>query len=191
MIIPTGYAQVNLKFTGVAVPLGAEVTFGVQNVGARTADALADLIGDQYTANNCEGTMQTECSLTSILVKLGPNDTGASSELGYIVAGELSGAAYSPNCSMLMSKITGLGGRKGRGRMFLPGLSESFVSAGGVIDAGTVASAQLAWTNYRVDLEANDAPMVLLHTQAGLTPTPITSLNASNKVSTQRRRLRR
>lgn len=191
MLIPVGYAQVNIKYTGAAVPLGAQITFGVQNTGSLTADQVADLVGDTYVGANMDQNHVGACAVSSILVKLGPNDTGASSELAYAIAGTLSGAAYSPNVGLLVQKITGLGGRKGRGRFFVPGQSESYISDGGLIDPAIVAADQANCTNFLADLSTAGVPMVLLHSTASPVPTPVTTLNVSPTVATQRRRLRR
>ena len=44
MIIPSGFSQVNLKFTGPDVPTGAEMTFGVDNqISSFAPGDVADL----------------------------------------------------------------------------------------------------------------------------------------------------
>lgn len=188
MVIPVGFAQVNLRFTGTAVPTGAEMTFGVQNVAALTADALADSVGDDWVGTAIEGFYVPQCQLNTIHVKLGPNSTGAMSDLGYVAVGTATGTPASPAVAALISKITGLGGREGRGRMFFPGLSETSVDVGGVWLAQ--ASHQAACSDFLADLEASGTPMVLLH-NSGTSPTPVTSLNVSPTLATQRRRQRR
>jgi len=55
MIIPSGYAQVNLIFSGSDVPTGAQMTFGVNNQGSDlTAGAIAAEVIAQAVAASLE-----------------------------------------------------------------------------------------------------------------------------------------
>lgn len=190
MIIPAGYSQVNLKFGGVAVPLGAEMTFGVENPTAMLPGQIADFVGDTLVGNAFAGFLVTGSGLISILVKNGPNATGPSEELGYIIAGTQSGAGGGAAVSVLISKVTALGGRKGRGRMFQPGVTESVVDPGGVLQTVHATALNTCWTGIKADLAAGDLPMHLLHGDA-TAPTEIVNLNVQTVVATQRRRQRR
>lgn len=190
MIIPPGFAQVNLKWTGTSVPLGAQSTFGVENASGLTADQIADAVGDSIAAGTLKASWVATCQINSILVKRGPNDTGSASELGYVIVGTMSGTGVQPQVSYLIQKITELGGRHGRGRLYWPGCSETFVNNSGVIDTGVQASFQGALSTWRVAMATANLPLVLLHSDA-TSPTPITNLNVQTTVATQRRRLRR
>lgn len=190
MVIPTNYAQVNLVLGGIGLPNGAEMTFGVHNEAPFTADELADVVGDELTAANFDGFITTECQLSSIKVKLGPNSTGPTSELAYVIVGTATGETVAPNTAALISKVTDLGGRQGRGRMYMPGISETSTDAGGQLDAGFAASLQVMWASFRTSMTAAAAEPVLLHGDE-ITPTLITDFNVQLTLATQRRRLRR
>lgn len=104
------------------------------------------------------------------------------------------------NCALLVRKNTLLGGRRNRGRMFVPGiLPDGQVDNVGVIGTSVVNGLQVQFNNFLEDLrgegEAGDEPIrpVILHNfKAGapLDPTPITSLTVQSVIATQRRRLR-
>lgn len=193
-VIPVGYSQVNLKFTGAAVPRNAEVTFGVGNptfLGPQAvAAAVADSLGD-FTA---WASFSNLAKITSILVKNGPNATGPFVEIPVNSGGTGTGEAVPPNVAVLVRKQTEYGGRAGSGRMYFPGLLEANVSGGGNVSSGTITSLQNAFNAFAISLDANLVPLVLLHGPnspiGDSAPTPITGLNVDSKVATQRRRLR-
>lgn len=191
MIIPAGFAQVNCRFTGAAVPNGAEITFGVE-AGAASASDVADDVFTSLSSSNLQSSWVANCILSSILVKLGPNDTGPS----HVRATSLNGAwaatdagAVAP--AVLIRKSTALGGRRGRGRFFLPGVPESVISAGGTYGGTYVTDTQGRATALLVALTANNVPMVLLHGDSSTVPTPVTALAVQPVLGTQRRRQRR
>lgn len=96
------------------------------------------------------------------------------------------------NCAFLIKKMTNTGGRTGRGRMYVPGVSEEIVSPAGVVTASTVSAWNTALASYISDLNAIvgvDFPC-LLHSQVGDLPMEITSLICDTRIATQRRRLR-
>jgi hypothetical protein len=100
------------------------------------------------------------------------------------------------NSAHLIRKNTSLGGRRNRGRMYLPGVSEANVSNTGVLAPARVAQINTALSNWRAALEANTGIlyMVILHgtslNSPTPTPTPVTSLACQPVIATQRRRLR-
>jgi hypothetical protein len=107
------------------------------------------------------------------------------------VAGGNSDPGIQPATALLLNKRTNLGGRKGRGRCFLPGLSEGQVGADGML-AGSpsviIAAAELFWEQMTVGTPLTDP--VLLHSDETTPPSPIVAFDASSQVATQRRRLR-
>lgn len=100
--------------------------------------------------------------------------------------------ALPPNCALLVRKITASGGRRGRGRFYLPGVIEAYADGAGLIDSGTIAILQTnAGTMLsNLLLDADIAQVVLLHSTAPFTPTVITNFVVQNRLATQRRRLR-
>lgn len=193
MIIPVDFAQVNLIFTGPGVPTGAEVTFGVDNsVGSYTAALLADAVDTAFSDSFVAFSIAEGVNLTSIKVKKGPNATGAMfiEPSGNDGQGDPTGA---PNLAFLIRKETAIGGRAGRGRMFLPGVPETSVDPGGQITSTAVTNLQGQLDNFLLELEGVDLPLVVLHSAGSpiSTPTPITGLSVQTTGATQRQRLRR
>lgn len=193
MIIPDGFAQANFQFVGTGAPEGAEVTLGL-DVQAYAGDPT-DAALDCANAWNVSFATQQSSSITftNVHVKFGPGNTGASGDSpgGGACAGNA--AAVPPQVSVIMNKATALGGRSGRGRMFIPGLPEGLVNPAGVIDGTTIANWNAAAEDFVDALTTALLGPVLLHgPDSPLTvPTPLTSITTSSKVGTQRDRLRR
>lgn len=194
MLIPTGYAQVNMRFTGVAVPSGAEMTFGVANGGDLSPLDIATVVDGAWAAANLRDNQCNDLSLTSILVKLGPNATGASAEFGTDRSGLASGAGVPPNVSVLIRKVTDSGGRAGRGRFYMPGFTEGSVDESGAIAGAVLSTMQGQADTFLDELAGAFCPMALLHGSLDApidVPLEVTALVVDARVATQRRRLRR
>lgn len=107
------------------------------------------------------------------------------------ITGIGTGAPMPPNCAVLLTKRTNRGGRKGRGRGFLPPMffGEAQVDSLGIINPGDITPAQTAWNAALTDWNASGIPPVLLHSDA-TAPDPITAFELGGQIATQRRRLR-
>lgn len=188
-VIPASFCQVNFLFGGVGYPTGAEVTCGFDVPGLTDPADIADLMADAY-ADHLRARVPTAVTLNSILVKVGPNDTGPFAELGVGSVGTGDAGQVNPNMAILIQKRTALGGRANRGRMFWP------VTEGQTGQAGTLGTIQVDDTNdafalWQSQVIAGEATPVILHVNPALTPTPITSFACQALTATQRRRLRR
>lgn len=114
------------------------------------------------------------------------------------VVGTLSPSPSPPNCAMIIQKKTGIGGRRYRGRAFVPPvmLNDADVDAAGNLSAGLAASHTVLWENFRTSLENGNVGPVLVHqyeegvTTGRVAPTDIIAFQAAGKIGTQRRRLR-
>lgn len=193
MIIPAGYAQANLLFTGGGAPRGAQVVIGVK-VTAGVTDPLVIATGVyQSWATHILPVQSSGIVLSGCKAKMGPNETGLDATYALLTGGGNIASTVPPQVAVLVTKHTAFGGRKGRGRMFVPGVVEGDIDAGGNLGAAQVADWQARMTAFRtaiIGLSSVD-DLVLLHSGEGEVPTPITSLNVSSKVATQRRRLRK
>ena len=191
-IVPAGFAQVNWKMGGTGLPNGAEVTLGFDVSGyAGDPDTLGALAVTQWV--NEVGTITpSSIILNSVLVKFGPDLTGPSAEVSAGDPGTGGGAQTAPNTAWLVHKVTALGGRAGRGRMYWPGVQESEVDAAGNLSAAFVSGAQTNMTAMLAAFTLVDAIPVVLHGEISpiTTPTPITVLRVDGRAATQRRRLR-
>lgn len=115
------------------------------------------------------------------------------------------GASIVPvNCAVLIRKRTGFAGRRNRGRMYVPGISEVDVNGPGVIGSTAVAGWQTAVNSFYSDISAY-GPVIVhsviceqgeqghtgAHSPVPGPPTPILSLEVDDRIATQRRRLNR
>lgn len=115
------------------------------------------------------------------------------------VNGLANSSALPPNSAVLIRKQTGLAGRRGRGRMYVPGVLEGSVDNVGLLTSTYRGSLQTAYDLWLTGLEEGVSsilpmPPVVLHRSEGAgvepAPTPVTSLTVETKIATQRRRLR-
>jgi len=185
MIIPAGFYQANIVFVGAGVPTGAAITFGGENPGPLTAEQVADEISTSWDTSGMVGMYDQEVSTDRIQVKLGPNATGAFFDLQATYQGDMTGETGAPQVATLVSKQTQLGGR-----FFIPGLTESFVLIGGLIDGTELAAMQTIVDAFLTALVTNGVPMYLLHNDS-TAPTEVDSLEVQSRVGTQRKRNRR
>nr|CRY97485.1 hypothetical protein [uncultured prokaryote] len=189
MTIPVGYAQVLHSFTGNCAPSGAAITFGV-DLGTVLDPAVVAQDMHEAFADNFMPRLTNQITLAETLVKFGPDETGPSAVYADGVNGSSSDAALLPNSSILIRKVTFLGGRQGRGRVFVPGMSEEDVTASGYIESLSLAAHQTAADAWLAAVNDASVTMVLLHSDS-LVPTEVTSLSVAQIIATQRRRLRR
>lgn len=208
-VIPEDYAQVTHIFSGVNLPNGGAIVYGIQNQLDFTAQTIADACGTIFSTDVLPR-LTSDVSLARTDAKLGPNDTGTSASSNNGAGpGAQSASSEPPNTAYLVTKSSALGGRRGKGRIFLPG-----VDAGNVDDAGTVnpvlvAAFQTELTDWLDHLATTDIPMHLLHdypytwalvggqprripdlTDPPPIPSVVVSLTLQTTVATQRRRLR-
>lgn len=191
MVIPTGYAQVNVIFTGAAVPTGAQVTFGVENATGLTPAQIGTAVAAQMAGSTIMTNFSTDVTITGYLVKVGPNSTGASAFSADALTGTTGTDSEPPMVAALIDKRTAVGGRKGRGRMFWPGLAPAIVDDGGTITPANRTAMQTDFTAFLTLMDAASLPLHLLHGDSGDAPNEITSLSVQSRVGTQRKRNRR
>lgn len=207
--IPVGYGQATVNFAGANVPHGAAIVVGFANVIAQDADTCAAVILGNFSVavpNMCT----SDVSLISVDVKLGDNETGPiGSAAGAAVPGAAGSTSLSPGTAVLVEKLTPMGGRRGKGRMYWPGVYEGWVDDSGGYVGGVLAQLQAFMDTLFDDMETSDTPFFLLHSPsyswvllngrprrvyeeldtAG-EPTGCTSLLVDPIIATQRRRLR-
>lgn len=190
MIIPAGYAQVSMDFVTDPVGATASVVFGVAN---DSVDPPADVAAAVFAASDAwvDNCVSVHAACVLIRVKNGPTATGASYEMPVSMDGDVGGDMMTPQVTLLHKKVTALGGRRHRGRMFTPFTSESVVNSLGVVDPLHQAAVNGANDDFLAGLLAAGYPMVLLHAHGSTAPDLVTSLDCQTRVATQRRRLRR
>lgn len=96
------------------------------------------------------------------------------------------------NAAVLVRKLTALGGRKHRGRMFVPpyNLEEDQITNAGLLGTTFMVSQTNSWTGvYNAFVTSGLSPM-LFHTDPATPATPISVFSVQNLAATQRRRMR-
>ncbi len=200
-VIPTGYAHVIESLRLVGDPEDHAVTYGVlvNGPGAPTTQSLLDTLGLLF-GTHVMATMPSQYSHVNTHLEWQQAAAPAAPVVGDRAASTVGGNALGPlipqNSAHLVRKNTALGGRRNRGRLYLPGVGETTVGDNGVLTASRIAEvtgAMQAWRSALVT-SADVDEMVILHSSSLLsptpTPTPVTSLACQSVIATQRRRLR-
>lgn len=193
--IPVGFGLCQLRFIVAGASRESLVTFGYD---PPSLDPVlhAQMITDQFTQTNRPGIpTQIQESWSYLGTRVTEMDdvgplTGEASD---IQDGIMTGGAMPPNCAVLIRKTTASGGRRNRGRMFVPPIypAEGNVGQTGIIADTFVDSMQTWWTGFRTALVTAGLQPVIFHSQVPFTPTPDTSWIVQEVIATQRRRLRR
>jgi len=200
LIIPPGFVQLVHRFRIATDPEEMVFTMGAElgtetdpdTVAGLAAGALLEAFGTGYWSNE-----SVFVGVTAYLGNDGPTIVGE-----YIVdeVGTDSRATLPSNCAFLIKKRTGLAGRRGRGRCYLPScfLPESLVDSMGNIsevrhDADEVAVAD--WYDALcVSTPIRFADLVVFHDSEGSGPEPaptvVTALQADQRIATRRTRMR-
>jgi hypothetical protein len=192
MPIPSGAGQVNVIHTGAGVPHGAQWTLGlnVATYGSDVVTAAKDfevalLNSGIYTL------VSSNVVVTTVGMKFGPDATGPSTLEPANQPGTAT-ATDTPQVAVLVRKNTALGGRAGRGRLYLPGVADQQITPGGILSGGFITDLQETFDAFFDELGNTNLFPLLLH-QAGSplsTPTPITGFSVQSVIATQRRRVR-
>lgn len=193
MLIPEGFAQVNWHIEVEGHPFPAEVTLGLDvSANTDTGQEVADLLYDAWTDHLGFHT-STFATLTMASVKFGPNDVGPTYEAFGTETGSRAGEVVGPQEAFLIRKSTAIGGRQGRGRMYLPGCLAAQLNPTGLWEDQYITDVQSGATSVQSFLAAQNVFAALLHTVGTPDQTPelITSMTAQSRVATQRRRNRR
>jgi hypothetical protein len=201
--IPPGFSHLAIEFRHDLDPEPWYATYAVDHGGIEGGAVDIGQLALDYFADAWDAAFSTEVRFTGVMVTMGqdgpdPVRTYVPSEIER--RGTSQQAMLPQNCALLVRKNTALGGRRNRGRLFLPGcVNEGATSGTGVINGSTYSiylSYANAWFVRHLNGQGADAgvmPMYLLHS-TGITPVPepteITALSVDPVISTQRRRLR-
>lgn len=194
-VIPVGYGKVRFRFRCQALPDEASTGIGFHaglGVDIETAAADASLAYSESQWGAVTGRSDEWTYLgTSVVIM---RDTGPEvGEYETTQPGTSTGDVLPANCSLLVTKNTGLGGRRNRGRMYWPPSSvpENNVDAAGFLESSFRVSAQSAVDDWFDAETAVLGELVLFHDVGGdVTPTPVASLTVGSQIATQRRRMR-
>jgi hypothetical protein len=201
LIIPPGYASAAFILTGAVGTQPYVTTMGLDISGAG-----GDFVGVANVAFNAYALKimpETTSGLTldRVTLSVGQDGPGGSVDSSAApVAGGASGTYPPTALSVIGRKVTNSLGRRGRGRMFVPGvITETHVDQDGTIGGNRRDQLNIVFGDFLTQLEAGSpgaepepipVPPVLLHGSAPLTPTPITGMICSDLVGWIRGRIR-
>lgn len=209
-VIPAGFAEITTVLAPTLDPSPATFTIGTDGI---TDVASLNLACASWVnaLSDPDGVLGMLCSDYTILRVEGRTDPEGSNLVAEVPLGVvgLGGPETLPsNCALLIRKVTGLGGRRNRGRVFLPGcIGESQVSNTGLINPADAVAALEAWEvttdaytalgndlylfhNDEVRNPAFPPPSTVLMANPDPDPTLITSWVLDPVIATQRRRMR-
>lgn len=194
-----GYAQCSYRLKHSALPRNAYITFGVHPTLTDPV-AIATAIAVAYTP--IQTFMDSNVTMTEVRVSYGID--GSADLVGIapaVLVGSRSGNSSPPNVATLLHKQSARGGRRGRGRMFIPWWSSTIdYDEVGAFNSTYLTNANTAAASWLTAMSTGGVPVVLLHrnSKPGIPhPTPpgapntVTSMTCDGLVATQRRRLGR
>lgn len=192
-IIPPGFAQVLHRIRMSTATSDYLVTYGV-SVETPGSQAMVNALHSAFS-DTWDDFMPTGYTIPGAILRVGQDGTDPVTFESNNAAGTGAGGAgvFPPNTAMLVQKRTGLGGRRNRGRMYIPAVvPEAGADNAGLIDPTYLAGRQTAATAFLAAVAAVSGvgTMVVLHSEAPSTPAGVTSLVVDPRLATQRRRLR-
>lgn len=192
-VIPVGSGEATLRYHLTGDSEDYALVFGLDFSSPPTQSGLATLMA--ALANAINDQMSSSYSWVGWRFEYQGDPNVEIFEGSLAIAGARSGAVDKQNVAVLIRKNTAIGGRLGKGRMFISGVINGDATDAGVLTTtarnnwDTAAAAFLA-------LVDDDPQLVLFHDVDSSNPffgegTPVTSLTTQSTLATQRRRLRR
>lgn len=187
--VPVGYVRFNhvLRLTGDQQDILVTLAFNSTVIAQGDIQGVCNSVFTAY--KNGWGGLPSAYQLNRVDGYWGNGLVGSSNAAPFQFTGSMS--ALPQNCAYLIKKITGVGGRRNRGRMYVPGVPENVVDAAGNLLAAEIDAIQGMLGTWFTALQAITAlgDPVILHNNSS-TPTPITSFQCDPRIATQRRRMR-
>jgi hypothetical protein len=202
--VPTasGFATCSYELKHATLARSSFLTFGIDPSGTDPSAVATSLRSHFFAASSLGSVLDSEVALIATHVSLGTDGgediTGIDPNPGNCTR---SGSSPTPNVAVLVHKRTARGGRRGRGRLYLPwACVPSDLSENGTILGTRVTTLQTAVTAWLTACSGGAGPVVILHrdslpgTEHPTPPGPpnvVTSMTVDPLVATQRRRLGR
>lgn len=193
VVIPPGYAQASIEYWLAGYTRPAVTTWGLDiSANVYDAESMANGFHEMYTTAFLPRT-DSNVTLRNARIIVGqdaPDPIIGTSVL--TTAGTSSRASTPPALALMISTPTGLGGRRNRGRKYIPwAVAESDVDEYGTIGSTTITAWNGSCIQFVNELADNQWDLVLLH-GAGSSPvpapTPITGLAPNPIIRTQKQR---
>lgn len=192
--IPDGYGLFSMHFKCTLSTHECIVSHGYQNNSAASAVVNLPILRAAWTASSARPFETSQMSNKWSLVQchVAQNTAGSIyvADDFTVINGNQSTEFPPMNTALLCKKVTGIAGRKFRGRMFVPPLNitELGMNEAGIWDATALAAVQVKFSAAEAALISGSVPPVLLH-DSSMIPTPCHFV-LSNKAGTIRTRIR-
>jgi hypothetical protein len=198
IIIPVGYGNAVLTWHVPERANPVSSTFGFGFNPGSTALEVADSLYDAATGSTgpCNATkMYSDQQFLGVKVTMNIGGTLFINEHVQTVTGSVTRPADTEtlnSTSLIIKKLTGVGGRANRGRAYTPLLAipSTALSSDGTIANTPRGQATEWWESFRTAAAGDEILLCVLHSHADDEPTAIANLQCGVKVGTQRRRLR-
>lgn len=189
--IPENFGQVVFEMEFVSGPSNPMAcVFGYEFTGDPDPSTHAGVLGDLWEDFISLGSRFCN-NLLFTAAKTLENPGGVSGLATYAALGTRTGTALPPQVAALARKNSLTGGRRGRGRTYLPGLEITQTTEGGFLVSAQQGALQGGIESVRTGAASAGLPLVILHDDGGLTiPSGITSFEVQAILATQRRRIR-
>jgi hypothetical protein len=199
LVIPPGFGSAAFVLEGGVGTQPFITTLGVDLTDAGGDYVLAaDTLFSAYAAAFIESTSNV-LTLARVILSVGQDGGDQPTVESSLppAAGEASGDFAPLSVAMLLNKKTSFLGRKGRGRMFIPGvIKDNMVDISGRVGTSTIDAFEPILDLFLAALAdpgvegIPSLPAVLLHSTATPPPTPIDSLTVNGVVGTMARRIK-
>lgn len=192
LVIPPGFGNAAFVFTSATGTAPFVTTIGV-DMSAHVGD-FVDAANNIKTAYSTYLGPVTDNDLTldHVTLAIGQDGPGGSVDSDTVGVQMGSSGTFGPVAvGVLVRKVTNELGRRGRGRMFLPGTNlESGTEVDGTLTSGYRTTMNTAMEDFHESLEGFNLPPVLFHSAAPTDPAPITNLVCADLVGVIRGRIR-
>jgi len=189
--IPPGYGELQVHGTtdGTSRPWMMSHGVGLASLDQEDLDTVALAVAESDWLDN--SSQQIHVSYLELLV--GTVDPSAPIHMTASIDEDGHGASgNAPNAAWLVRKGTLLGGRKGRGRTYFPGVTDASVGEGGTViegDGTLRIGLEGFWPGVTGAVESITG-LYLLHSTE-IAPTEVLSWSMDTRLATQRRRMRK
>lgn len=197
LVIPPGFGNAAFVFTSASGTAPFVTTLGIDLSAAGGDFVEAANTVMTYYAQNMASVTDNDLTLDHVTLAVGSDGPGGSVDSDLAPIPMTSSGTFGPVAvGVLARKVTNELGRRGRGRMFLPGTNlESGTEVDGTLTSGYRTSMQTALDDFYDDLANGSSPLlayppVLLHSAAPTDPSPITGLAVADLVGIIRGRIR-
>lgn len=197
MILPPGYGYLQIHISFLNDPEIMLTGFGVKPTPSDDANCQSVVESTAHWTDPLKAVITSDVKFVGSTLRVGQDggEPRVYEHAHAAVAGTQSSGALPPNSAWLIKKTTARGGKRHRGRMYLPGVPYTWLLTGGAVGTTQLASVQTAVDTLfdNVDGDTTMGGMWILHSTGISTtpdPTRVTGLVAADKIATQRRRLR-